>query len=167
MKRSRLLLAIILVAVSALVGSLWIGEGPLWRWVTVKTIPFESEGLVVPEETVRGWRKVNRWNAEEILQVSYYVRNGFKERVWEFKNGGSYRITFWRPDGTVDQQARFGDQLDLSSVDEFLVEERGSELVDVPAERSFNPPWWWGVTNQTEPTAPCPSRSFHPNETAP
>ena len=31
MKRSRLLLVVILIAVATLVGSLWVDEGPLWR----------------------------------------------------------------------------------------------------------------------------------------
>ena len=33
MKRSRLVLVVILVAVAVLCVSLWVGEGPLWRWV--------------------------------------------------------------------------------------------------------------------------------------
>ena len=42
MNRSRLLLVVILVAVAALAGSLWVGEGPLWRMVMLVEMPYED-----------------------------------------------------------------------------------------------------------------------------
>ena len=41
MKSPRLLLAIIVVAVTALCVSLWVGEGPLWRVLVVRIVRFE------------------------------------------------------------------------------------------------------------------------------
>ena len=41
MKRSHLVLVGILVAMVVLCVSLWVGEGPLWRWVMTKHEPLD------------------------------------------------------------------------------------------------------------------------------
>ncbi len=63
MKRSRLVLVVILVAVTALVTALWVGEGPLWRWVMIHRVDLDSlsPDLIIGGEKVRGWAEVRRF----------------------------------------------------------------------------------------------------------
>ena len=159
MKRPRLLLAIILVSVTVLCVSLWVGEGPLWRSVMTKKVIVESDDryklfepgvrLVNSDSadpgfgpvTARGWLILRRqWSEESRARqhgkkVLWYVSTGFK-----FMDGYYYasrrmgRITRWRPDGTV-------------------VFQWGNLSGETSHERQ-EPPWLWGVTDQTEPTAP-------------
>ena len=58
----------------------------------------------------------------------YYVENGMKAWEAEFRNNGVVKSTLWHPDGSVHAQFRL-------------------------TEDKVSPPWWWGVTDQTRPTA--------------
>ena len=62
MKRSRLLLVVIVIAVAGLSISLWVGEGPLWRWVMLRRMPLQSE--IDGHEVVEGWILIHRWTGE-------------------------------------------------------------------------------------------------------
>ena len=92
-----------------------------------------SAGTVF-EERDSAW-----WTGKRYGTVTtYYTENGFKagETVID---GDKTRITKWRFDGTVFSQL------------EGTFDSHGN-VVDMKVNNS--PPWWWGVTNQTEPTAP-------------
>ena len=145
-KRGRLALVLILTAVAILCTSLWVQEGPLWRWVMLKRVPFETLLPTSFEGHERvGWVTVKRWSSLETERfkqpifhgpaVLYYRENGFKAAEGEAKNGVFIRTTLWDIDGTV----RIQDESD----------EQG-----MPIEGRASPPWHWGVTDQTEPTAP-------------
>ncbi len=149
MRRSHLVLAVILVAVVVVVillVALWVNEGPLWRWVMLKRVDHEGYhgyfvSLVIinghfPPPT-RGWKTVKRWTDHPIWygkMVLYYVETGMKSAEGEIYAGPSSHATLWNLDGTIQQQRRVDPN-------------RYWEVKDAP-------PWWWPVTDQTEPTAP-------------
>ena len=152
MKRSRLLLVVILVAVAALVGSLWVGEGPLWRMVMLKRVPLPylletgqpSAPVGVIADHQRGWMKVRRWSDPPVSHgraIAYWISTGFKAHECEVRDGVLLRATTWTPDGAVQTQIR-------------QIDDEGHFLpADAELDRD-SPPWWWGVTDETEPTAP-------------
>jgi len=137
MKKRHLIAAGIIVAVVAVVGSLWMNEGPLWQWVMLESHRYEK--TLPSGYRIRGLTLVNRWTKEPIGEVSYFVGNGIKHSVSRVDNGKVTEQTFWNHDGTVLSQHR--------NFDENGVLIPGSEL-------RTSPPWLWGVTDQTEPTAP-------------
>ena len=128
MKRSRLLLVVIVVAVAAFVPALWVNEGPLWRWVMLIEKPYHGNSS--GHET-RGAVFRHRWSSEIFFAHSYYVESGYLAFVRR-KVGNETHTTNWSLDGRVFKQWIFG----------LSVQER------------CEPPWLWGVTDQTEPTAP-------------
>ena len=128
MTRPRLLLAVILTAVVVLcvfLFSMWFNEGPLWKLMMLKRVP-----LLGVEN--RGWRTEYRWSGRVHGRlVMWDLESGFKSIDCEFRNGTEIQSTVWRIDGTVAYQT--------------WETEKGTKFI---------PPWWWGVENQTEPTAP-------------
>ncbi len=129
MRRSHLVLAVILVAVVVLCLSLWVNEGPLWRLVMLKRVDFDSR-------ITRGWETVKRWTDPPVQHgkiVHYYKKTGMKTMEGE-RHGRVFSQTSWNLDGTIRQQLR--------------VDPNGT------LEDKRTPPWWWGVKDQTEPTAP-------------
>ncbi len=138
MWRSHLVLAVVLVAVVVLCVSvwvlcvpLWVGEGPLWRLVMLKRVDLEPVSGAPP---TRGWKTVKRWTDPPVPHgkiVHYYVQTGMKFFEGESLPGSiaSY-LTLWNLDGTV--------KLQLNSL----------------TEKKTTPPWWWGVKDQTKPSAP-------------
>lgn len=145
MKRSRLLLVVIVIAVAVLSVSLWVGEGPLWRLVMLRTVPFQDTW---GENKVRGWRTYKRWHEYDGKGkgprgdlLAWYVETGFKAAEGEDVNEVGGWVTTWEPDGTVRNQMRF-------------VLKKATPMPRRKADMKSSPPWWWGVTDQTEPTAP-------------
>ncbi len=161
MRRSHLVLAVVLVAVVVLCVSGWVNEGPLWRVVMLEKIPLDvyysrdgkfsgllnlmererlnEEGellheIIVDDHAVCGWATVKRWTDPPVQHgnlVCYIGENGFKAKEEEYKDGDATKGTEWNFDGTVSRQIRS------------------------PWGRGrTSPPWWWGVKDQTEPTAP-------------
>ncbi len=109
--------------------------GPVWEWAMLKQVERESG-----DEDARTYETVSRWTGrppkDAELITSYYVRSGFRKMVMQHTLGEDYvRHTQWNADGTVMSQSR-------------LV---GHATV---IEEIRTPPWWWDVSDQTEPTAP-------------
>ncbi len=142
MRRSHLVLAVVLVAVVVVVillVALWVNEGPLWRSAMLEKIPIDlyysrdgkTSGLF---DRVYGWATVKRWTHPTVQHgnlVCYFVENGFKAKEEEYKDGRVTKGSEWNFDGTVSRQIRS------------------------PWGRGrTSPPWLWGVTDQTEPSAP-------------
>ena len=116
-----------LVAVSVPLAS------PVWYWVMTK----ETSILETMDgHEVRGMRAASRWDAKGPGRVvSYYTENGFKAFEGEWRRGKAFlTLTMWNFDGTVRLQQRDPDE--------------------APRFAKQSPPWWWGVTDQTNPTAP-------------
>ncbi len=67
----------------------------------------------------------------------FYCETGFKAFEQLYEAGRIARTTVWNRNGTVKRQTEVKFDGQIPSVGH-----RGS------------PPWWWGVTDQTEPTAP-------------
>ena len=130
-KRGRLLLLIILLAVAALLVSLWVGEGPLWRWVMLRRVPLEN--TAIEDHDVVGWLFKHRWSGVVHGRVIGWYDNGFLAGVAWHKHGSILRLTNWNYDGSVLRQ---------------------KELRDGRLEMFEMPPWRWDVTDQTEPSAP-------------
>ena len=176
MKRSRLVLVVILVAVTALCVSLWVGEGPLWRLVMLKRIYTDRFGA--DGSPVRGWYIVKRWPGEDPSPgrktIFYYRETGFIETEVEKSEVGAIHVTEYSLDGSVRVQ-HWGEPLHfgfpktsppwLWDVADPLLKQVW--LAKAAYESKFRPgshhhgrnprsgpPWWWGVTDQTEPTAP-------------
>ena len=85
-------------------------------------------------KAVRDWDKVGRWTEHRTLhgtQRAWFVETGTLAWDCEYRNDSIIRGTEWRKDGTVWRQAHR----------------------DVPGLK-IAPPWWWGIEDQTEPTAP-------------
>ena len=144
-KRGRLLLVLVLVAVTMLCISLWVDEGPLWRWVMTKRVPLTVLGPAFNERyghAIRGWAAVKRWSDRPFrfgLFVGYYVENGLIAVRGEQYEDITGRIrpargTAWNFDGTVEVQ--------------WMRDDAGNQV------EKESPPWWWDVTDQAEPTAP-------------
>ncbi len=134
MKRSRLVLVVILVAVAALCIPLWVNEGPLWRWVMLERVDVETFS------SGRGWMIARRWTNPQIQygrKVLWDPKTGFKKLDQYYYSGREAYGTGWDQDGKVRRQFHywFSDSGDKS---------------ETPSE----PPWLWGVQDQTEPTAP-------------
>ena len=131
MKHSRLVLVLILLAVAALLAFLWVGEGPLWRWVKLKKIHFETTDLQ-GTPILRGWYTAKRWDSNTLYgrRVEYWASTGFLKSDISLKDTEFLRSTYWNKDGTVEGQ------------------------VDADGEERLKPPWLWGMTDQMEPTAP-------------
>ena len=84
---------------------------------------------------------VRRWTQPQVvygIAVAYWKSNGFKAFEWEIKERIPIRGTTWGLDGSVKTQTR-------------QVDDEGNFL---PTEDKYFPPWWWGVQDQTKPTAP-------------
>ena len=139
MTRSRLLLAIILLTVAVLCVSLWVGEGPLWRLVMLKQETFQYAADAtphpLPNSELRGWTQRSRWAGKVLRDVAYYVESGFRAFDIDYRRGW----TAWEPVGKVRSQSYY------------IFNAEGGNNGQVPIE---GPPWLWGVTDQTEPTAP-------------
>ncbi len=131
--RVRLIALAIVMSAVALVTCLWVNEGPLWRWVMLKTLDYESsfDGFASRGEMIH-----NRWTHYVYGKfVSYYVKTGFVSMM-DDRRGGQICLTQYNVDGAVVYQSH-------------ATKRDGTDLV---SKRS--PPWWWGVKDQTEPTAP-------------
>ncbi len=134
------------MSAAALLICLWINEGPLWRLLLTKMVPLSEIGQGLKQiqygHETRGWVRVKR-TPTVVKQrsylvphgefVSYYVENGYKASEGKLF-GWDLETTQWAFDGTVKYQVRA----------------RG----DNPQITKHSPPWLWGVTDQTEPTAP-------------
>ncbi len=66
MKKRHLIAAGIVVAVLALVVPLWVGEGPLWRWVMTKEY---IQDYIIGNHPVRSTMRVSRWS-DRLASVS-------------------------------------------------------------------------------------------------
>ena len=66
--------------------------------------------------------------------ISYYKKNGYK--AMEFHRHGG---TAWQLNGNVLMQVQYRSD--------------AGHRLGTPQQRG-GPPWWWGVEDQTEPTAP-------------
>ena len=110
MKRSRLLLVVILVAGSALVTALWVNQGPLWRWVMLERKPVKVfERIRIQRYPVRGWKTVHRFKGGlHGLHATWYL-NGFLAREVVYEESQIIRQTAWNPDGSLRLQMRLAD----------------------------------------------------------
>ena len=129
MKRSRLVLVVVLLAVVA--AALIVN---VWETVTYEV--FEDGYIGFNGQVVRVWRKVPRWPSRRTRPITlyYYVDSGFKAREARGRTGHA-RVTEWTPDGRVARQ-------------------REDDWSNNYSQTRASPPWWWGVEDQTEPTAP-------------
>ncbi len=126
MKRSRLVLVVILIGPAVLVTALWVNEGPLWRLIMTKRVHFEGHPL-------NGWYTVKRWTQPPLKhgpKVLYFVETGLLRAKLVFRDGKCFQTTFWLFDGKVDMQLRFEDGTDQTL-----------EIKNVP-------PWWCGEKAQ-------------------
>ena len=186
MNRSRLLLVVIVVAVSALSVSLWVGEGPLWRLVMLERKPVKVFEVRIQRYPVRGWKTVHRFNGGlHGLHATWYL-NGFLAREVVYEDSQIIRQTSWNPDGSLRLQMQLADPAggfrfpmpeatwSLGSILEqafFEGQEQNPTIFKLPTKSGAimpimgfsvtsnyklkaSPPWWWGVENQTTPTAP-------------
>ena len=132
-RRATLVLWIVVVAIALVTTSLWLNEGPLWRWVILKRVDEEYSDPVTGH-VLRGWqirlrfRDLSYWREAKM----WYVKNGYLAQDWH--KGFESRVTSWNLDGTVRNQV--------------------IHRPDDPTTLKKTPPWLWGVTAQTEPTAP-------------
>ena len=132
-RRVRIIAIVIALAVVTLCTSLWVNEGPLWRMVMFRKTEWPPHLYMVDPEKSRGWFTAKRWTQPPLPHGQakvWYVQKGFKAAEYEYENGAIMRVTLWRRDGSVLLQQ----SPDLGTID--------------------SPPWLWGVTDQTEPTAP-------------
>ena len=151
---------LILVAISGVVY-----HEAVWRELTTKRIlaadiddtPFWFCGVNCPSlvtqststrrslcqgHPVRGWVRVKRWTEPSVEHgelIVYHEHTGFKAADAQYIDGQLAKSTSWYPNGTVSLQWDYFDE--------------SGRVTNVPVSRD-EPPWWWGVTDQTEPTAP-------------
>ena len=149
-KRGRLALAIVAIAGVALCVSLWVNEGPLY-WLVMTKKEYSTQDSYSDKtgepHPVQFDVSMTRWTKPGIRHgkvVGYYLENGFKAGQVEFRMGRQTSATCWNFDGTVWFQT--GELLEKTYPP--------SEQHSRPRQKKWSPPWLWGVTDQTEPTAP-------------
>ena len=102
MKRSRLLLVVIIIAVVALVGSLWVGEGPLWRLVMTKKVPIHPAAST----STQGYMTVKRRGSQLHGRIeTWHLKTGFRHIEGEWQDGITVRKTEWNADPRVSCSA--------------------------------------------------------------
>ena len=108
-----------------------VWRGPaLWRMATTKVVyELESGGLVV-ESRVHRWR-TNDYGFPYVVSSSIWVSSGW---LLTRRDNLNRRVTTWS-EGSIYSQ-------------------REGVLLGPPSVLRFEPPWRWGETDQTEPTAP-------------
>ena len=101
-RRATLVLWIVVVAIALVATSLWVDEGPLWRWANYKTITSNVDSgtyTAIGNHPLQGLSIVSRWRHWSHNKM-YYSETGML--VWEIiQEDGSRRETNWRFDGTV------------------------------------------------------------------
>ena len=148
-RRAKVALGVITLAIVGLGAwaCIWGWRPLMWLLARrVVTITIEMDG-----HEARGIVGVNRWTGGAVplrVQTFYYVENGFKAHESEYwpYSGVSLRSTMWRFDGSVASQSRCDD--DPGHVKEPYL----SGLVS--DQSNIEPPWWWGVKDQTSPSDP-------------
>ncbi len=156
-RRARLVLVLVVLGVVGLGLFVWEPVGDLlWVSITTKRVPMPTSrdgGPWVPSwipisvnpDVGRGWVRVKRWADPPVAHGTatwYFLSTGYKGQEYSIENGVIVGETTWKSDGSVLSQHRVRD-------------EHGN-LVDPYGEKAErrSPPWWWGVTDQTEPSAP-------------
>ena len=129
--------------------------------VILETVIVEGEH---EGRTVRGWDTLKRWSDPPVIlsRTAYYTENGFKKSEVQ-RVDDLYRVTWWNFDGSVDSQTLSLAFVPFATLDGHSV----MALLAIPftpygqvevgnsvARTIYSPPWLWGVTDQTEPTAP-------------
>ena len=156
-RRQKVILAAMVVALVAVVGSL---AGPAWVWLTTKRVSLtdlpgfslqrwlERDRLPhrVPadfvswnEQFVRGFFTVKRWQPSPIYHGTcrvWFVNTGYLFLEAEYEDGVCLRRTRYLPDGRVASQSLNHSKTPLTE------------------EARDSPPWWWGVRDQTSPSDP-------------
>lgn len=119
MKRSQLLLVVILVAVAALVTLLWVGEGPLWRWVMLKRVHADLGNGQWVISFEKRWPHHGKRHGPHLN----YHPNGVLFTKGQYDNDDRVGIwTEWERDGRLMYQERF--------------------IADRIVETRETPPWW-------------------------
>lgn len=107
-------------------------------WTLTRDAWFHEDARA--HETVKGrvreYQEYHRWRRiAHGWQRGWFEHNGFLAYETEWRNGRPIRGTEWRRDGSIREQ---WDDVD-----------RGGRAMS-----KRTPPWWWGVTEQSQPTAP-------------
>ena len=129
--KSRSFKTVLLLSVAALV-TVFLSWDAILELVGKRRVPISC---VVDNEETTGWATVNRWEAPRPGTSAYdgyavtFFANGLRAVEAKYEQGTFIRATYWRSDGTVSWQ-------------------------DDGYTATIVPPWLWGVTDQTEPTAP-------------
>ena len=121
----------------ALVGLGVLAWEPVYWWVMTEEVYSEARKVIDGrvEHGLRCYDTQLKWGPHRFenhgWSREYYVDSGLlaSERYWEYAE--LLWGTEWRPDGTVSFQWR-----------------------KTKDETKYSPPWWWGVTVQTEPSIP-------------
>ena len=152
MKRSRLVLVVILVAMGVLCVSLWLNEGPLWRMVMLRTVECDNS-------TGRMRYTVRRFTAPVSIRIpdeySLSPPHSWVVSARSHPSPGTAQGEFnwWWPSGSLRQRGNYdegepnGTWTEWYESGEVKVQHRyrKGELVT----RQASPPWWNGVKDQT------------------
>ena len=151
-RRAWVIVGLLAVAVLGLGMLAW---KPVYWWAMTDRVYIEKH--LVPGGTVRGWMSVRKGTEDDWFgpNVLYYVDAGFKSEEALFRGSvegrlsrvqyleAVTRVTYWNPDGTVSCQFRPGPGMPALRMAPSANESRAA------------PPWWWGVTDQTDPMMPA------------
>ena len=127
-RRAKLVLLVLAVAIVGL--GVWQGENLYW-WATTYRKWRDSE------DPFRGWARYDRWgdykDQRHGITRMWHPSTGYLGSEVVFEDGAPLTGTVWRTDGTIEMQ-----YWDAKGKDN---EKRSG-------------PWWWDVTDQTEPSIP-------------
>ena len=140
--------AALLVGLAALAVAAPLAE-PLWWWAMTKRVAYSGTSSVpIPDAMaadrdsalprmpeLRGFRMVKRLSPSEShgRTRAWYVESGQLALELLYEDGRWVRKSYWSLDGAVFCQI---------------------SRYRTSAEDRSEPPWWWGVKDQTHPTAP-------------
>ena len=147
-RRARVALGIIALAVIGL--GVWRGEALYW-WVMTERVYCDR---VLGKKHLRGYRTPSRWEHRFLHGevVLWDIDTGFLFSKTTHSAGEQPRATYWNPDGTLRWQV----EEENAHTNNFahLGLDGWGYLDDRKIVRT-QPPWLWGVTDQTEPTIPA------------
>ena len=156
----RAILVVIALAVVALCISLWVNEGPLWRLVMLRTVCYDDGSVrwrcpvrrfTEPAEVFIESRVLLEW-------IGFSMSTTGAGTLQKFPGTPHGEFVSWWPDGLLREKGNHDEGEPNGKWTIWYasgkVQVQHDYLRGTIQDHRTSPPWWDGVTDQTEPTDP-------------